>query len=67
MLHRLSKVVVDQEDFLSVLRHGDGEVRDGGGFAFSRNAGGEGDIFQLFARTGELNVRADGAVGFRDR
>ena len=65
MLHGLSKVVVDQEDFLSVLRHGEGDIRYGGGFAFSRNAGGKGDVFQLFARAGELDVRADDAVGFR--
>ena len=67
VLHGLPQVAVHQQHLLAVLGHGEGQVGNGGALPFSGHAGREADELQGVPGLGELQVRADGPIGFRQR
>lgn len=61
---RVAQVTIGDDDLFSVLGKDDGEIGDGGGFAFAGLGGGDHEGAQGLIHAGEGDVGAQGAVGF---
>ena len=66
VLASFAEVAVDEENFLTSLRKGGGEVGGDEAFTFAGDGAGDVESLNLFVERSELEVGAEGADGFGD-